>query len=211
VGGYPRIGRDAAWRVQPESDRMSDSSQLPGATGGADPAPTRRRDSEFWIAIGALVVSAIAMASSLVQVNLQRNQERALVWPHVSAGPAYSGSGYAYVARNKGLGPALVRHVAISVDGQPVDGWNAVLDRVLGSGHGYGWERIEANDLADTILAAGESVTLFRVAWDERTRAGFGAGNRIATTVCYCSFLEECWITRAGLDHTRVDRCPVSD
>ena len=48
------------------------------------------------------------MLSSLMQVSVQRNQERAMVWPHVSARPAFSAKGYEFTARNKGLGPALV-------------------------------------------------------------------------------------------------------
>jgi hypothetical protein len=172
-------------------------------------APPRKRDPEFWIAIGALVVSAIAMLSSLVQVNLQRSQERALVWPHVSARSSYSAEGFAFVARNKGLGPALVRRVELQVDGKPVQGWNGVLDAVLGPGHGYGWERIAVNDLEDSILGAGESTTLFQVGWDERTRAALGEGSRVTASICYCSFLQECWISRTGLDHDRVDRCPA--
>ena len=171
-------------------------------------APKRARDPEFWIAIGALVVSALAMLTSLLQTGIQRNQERAMVWPHVSAGPRYSGEGFAFAAGNKGLGPALVHHVELRVDGQPVADWPAVLDRVLGPGHGYGWERLQANDLAGTILAANETRVMFGIPWDERTRAAFGSGSRVSAALCYCSFLGECWVSGPGLDHPRVDACP---
>lgn len=175
---------------------------------GAPPAP-RKRDSEFWIAIGALVVSAIAMLSSLVQVNVQRNQERALVWPHVSASPSYSGEGFALVARNKGLGPALVRRVELRVDDKPVANWGALMDTLFGPGHGYDWDTVSANDLEGSIVGAGESVRLFGIGWDERTRAALGSGNRLSASICYCSFLQECWVSRAALDHERVNSCPV--
>lgn len=177
----------------------------------ADGAPptARKRDPEFWIAIGALVVSAIAMLSSLLQVNVQRSQERALVWPHVSASSSYSGEGFAFVARNKGLGPALVRRVELRIDDKPVAGWGAVLDVLFGPGHGYGWDTVSANDLEGSILGAGESVRLFSIGWDERSRAALGKGNRLSASICYCSFLQECWISRATLDHERVNRCPA--
>jgi hypothetical protein len=171
-------------------------------------APKRARDPEFWIAIGALVVSALAMPTSLLQTGIQRNQERAMVWPHVSAGPRYSGEGFAFVATNKGLGPALVHHVALRVDGAPVADWSEVLERMLGHGHGYGWERLQANDVAGTILGADESRVLFGVPWDERTRAAFGTATRISAELCYCSFLGECWVSGEGLDHRRVEACP---
>lgn len=174
------------------------------------PSPARKRDPEFWIAIGALVISGLAMLSSLMQVSVQRNQERAMVWPHVSARPSFSARGYEFVARNKGLGPALVRDVAILVDGRRVPGWIEALDVLLGPGHGYGWDQVSATDLQDTVLGADETTRLFAVAWDDRLRQAFPGDARVEVRICYCSFLGECWTSRAGLDHDRVDQCPVA-
>jgi hypothetical protein len=185
-----------------------------GSSAGGEPSNgdsrRRGRDPEFWIAIGALLVSALAMLTSLLQTGIQRNQERAMVWPHVSAGSRYSGEGYSFVAANKGLGPALVRSVRLRVDGEVSADWSQVLDQVLGEAHGYGWEVIQVNDLADTILAAAESRVMFAIPWDERTRAAFDGKQRIEAEICYCSFLDECWISTSGLDHTRVEDCPRS-
>lgn len=144
----------------------------------------RKRDPEFWIAIGALAVSAIAMLTSFAQVSLQRNQERMLVWPHVTAKPSYSSNGYSFTATNKGLGPALVRRVELRVDGKLVKGWSGTLDSLLGKGHGYGWDKIKVNDLEDSILAATESKVLFSIPWDERTRSAFGYGRKVTARIC---------------------------
>ncbi|MBP6596457.1 MAG: hypothetical protein KA187_00520 [Arenimonas sp.] len=178
----------------------------------ADDLPTpparRRRDPEFWIALAALMVSGLAMLSSLVQVGVQRNQERAMVWPHVTAGPSFSGQGFALEARNKGLGPALVRDVQLQLDGRDVADVPALMDALLGPGHGYGWDKLRASDLENTVLAANEAVVLLAVPWDGRIRDVFASGGRVGARICYCSFLDECWISRGGLDHERVDRCP---
>lgn len=180
----------------------------------SDPAPnpgaTSRRDPEFWIAIGALAVSALAMLSSALQVGLQRSQERAAVWPHLSLGTSYSGVGFAYVVQNKGMGPALVRHVDIRLDGQSVDGWRGVLAALFGPDHPYGWDRVRATDVQDRVLAAGERVEAFAIGWDERVRPAFANASRLEVRVCYCSVLDDCWITRAGVDHDEVDRCPAT-
>ena len=169
--------------------------------------PKSRRDPEFWIAIGALLVSALAMVTSLLQTSIQRNQERAMVWPHLSASAQYSAAGFAMVAANKGLGPALVHRVQLKVDGEPVDDWGAVLDRALGAGHGFGWDQLQVNDVAGTVIGADESRVMFRIPWDERTRKAFGQGLRVEAQLCYCSFLGECWLSGKGLDHARVAAC----
>lgn len=181
----------------------------PESTPNPAQTPARKRDPEFWIAMGALLISGLAMLSSVMQVSVQRNQERAMVWPHVSARQAFSAQGYEFIARNKGLGPALVRDVAILVDGQRVAGWVEALNVLVGKDHGYGWDRIRANDLQDTVLGADESSRLFAVDWDERLRLAFPGDDRLEVRICYCSFLRECWISRAGVDHEPVDECPA--
>jgi hypothetical protein len=184
--------------------------ETPETTLDATPKKPRARDPEFWIAIGALLVSALAMFTSFVQVNLQRHQERVLVWPHVNARASYSNEGYSFVAFNKGLGPALVRDVQLQVDGKSVKNWNEALTVLLGDTKNYGWDKIKVNDLQETILAANESITLFKIPWDEKTQIAFGKTNRVSVKICYCSFLEECWISKNGLDHQRVDVCPAN-
>jgi hypothetical protein len=112
------------------------------------------------------------------------------------------------VAKNKGLGPALVHQMELRIDGQLTPDWTAALDRLLGPKHGYDWDQVSSNDLAGTILGADESRVLFRIPWDARTREVFGSGRRIEASICYCSFLRECWRSTDGLDHQRVEHCP---
>jgi hypothetical protein len=188
----------------------------------AAPATKRPRDPEFWMALGALAVSALAMLSSMLQFTVQRSQERAAAWPFISLNTNYSGEGFAFVVQNKGMGPALVRRVDVFLDGKPVDGWPGVLDGLYGEGHPYGWDRIGATDVEDRVFAPGERVEAFDIPWrlpdgpdgtkgadDPRVREGFGNADRFTVRVCYCSVLGDCWISREGIDHVVVDACPV--
>jgi hypothetical protein len=176
----------------------------------------RTRDPEFWIAMGALAISALAMLSSMLQFTVQRSQERAAAWPFISLATNYSSEGFAFVVQNKGMGPALVRRVDLFLDDAPVDGWPGVLDGLYGVGHPYGWDRVGATDVQDRVFAPGERVEAFRIPWkapdgsdDPRVREGFGNAGRFAVRVCYCSVLGDCWITREGIDHEPVDACPA--
>jgi hypothetical protein len=58
---------------------------------------------------------------------------------------------------------------------------------------------VRANDLQDTVLGADESSRLFAVDWDDRLRRAFPGDDRLDVRICYCSFLRECWISRAGV------------
>ena len=204
------------------------SEPVPPNASPAVPAPpplapsARPRDPEFWIAIGALAVSAIAMLSSVLQFTVQRSQERAAAWPFISLNTAYSSEGFAFVVQNKGMGPALVRRVDVFLDGRPVEGWPGVLDGLYGPGHPYGWDRIGATDVEDRVFAPGERVEAFNIPWrapggeagkpgedDPRVREGFGDASRFTVCACYCSVLGDCWITREGIDHAPVDACPA--
>src|SRR5262245_26726536 len=86
---------------------------------------------------------------------MQRQQVRAAVWPILefesSNGPIR------FTLANKGVGPAIVRHVTLTVDDQPVKSWAEVLERILGAGYHPG----EESDMSGRVLAAGESINVF--------------------------------------------------
>ncbi|MGL6291804.1 MAG: hypothetical protein ACRC2H_14025 [Silanimonas sp.] len=196
------------------SDAASDPvTPLPGPV--AVPVTKRPRDPEFWIAIGALAVSALAMLSSMLQFTVQRSQERAAAWPHLALATSYSSEAFTFVVQNKGMGPALVRHVEVRLDGKRVDGWTGVLNGLFGEGHPFDWSRIRATDVEDGVLAPGERVEVFSIPWntgdaeDARAREGFSDASRFEVRACYCSVLGDCWITRESIDHAPVSACPA--
>jgi len=199
-----------------DSDAQPTAVAAPTASSPTLALAPKRRDPEFWIAIGALGVSALAMFASLLQFTVQRSQERAAAWPHISQSRTFSAKGFAFVVQNKGMGPALVRRVDIHLDGKRVDGWPDVLDALFGPGHPYGWDRVGATDVQDRVLAPGETVQAFRIPWstpdgkdDPRVREAFGNASRFTMVACYCSVLGDCWVTREGIDHESVSVCPV--
>jgi hypothetical protein len=63
---------------------------------------------------------------------VQRQQVRAAVWPILEFD---SGNGpIHFTLANKGVGPAIIRHVIVMVDGQPVRNWKEALQKMLGPG-----------------------------------------------------------------------------
>ena len=148
---------------------------------------------------------------------MQRQQVRAAVWPILEFDS--SNAPIHFTLANKGVGPAIIRHVIVKVDGQPVRNWKEALGRILGPGEHLGSE----SDMSGCVFAAGESMTVFTPHDPENQPLNFEKSNprwvklnkdglRVTVEICYCSTLGECWTLRAGgltpSTTTETRRCP---
>ncbi len=85
-----------------------------------------------WDAAAAIIASLVGLLALIVAgytAHIQRQQVRAQVWPYLIGG--ISGHKNELVWINKGVGPAIVRDVEITIDGKPQGDW-APLMRTLG-------------------------------------------------------------------------------
>lgn len=58
-----------------------------------------------------------------------------------------------------------------------------------------------ASDPSNGVISANETVRLFSVAWEDRTRLfAQQAQNRANITACYCSIHKQCWQTSLNQD-----------
>src|ERR1700739_2499017 len=81
----------------------------------------------------ATLIGLLAVAVAAYTAYIQRQQVRAQVWPILEFNTGNAPKINFWVA-NKGSGPALIRHVVITLDGNPVPDWNVVLRTLLGPG-----------------------------------------------------------------------------
>jgi hypothetical protein len=169
-------------------------------------------------AVIATFVGVCALCVSGYTAHVQRQQVRAAVWPilefDTSIGPDIH-----FIVANKGVGPALIRHVIVKVDGQPVRNWVEVLDKFVGPGNHHYSE----SDISGHIFAANESMDVFTPrdadgnALTDRSKPLWVEMNkdrsRVSIEICYCSTLGECWTLHAGgsvpSTTTQTRRCPT--
>ena len=186
---------------------------------GAVPQQTETRRASRYDAIIATLVGLCALGVSAYTAYVQRQQVRAAVWPILEFD---SGNGpIHFTLANKGVGPAIIRHVIVKVDGQPVRNWKEALGRILGPGE----HLLSESDMRGHVLAAGESMTVFTPRDAENNPLNFDKSNplwvkmnkerlRVSVEICYCSTLDECWTLRAsGLapsTTTEARHCPTS-
>jgi hypothetical protein len=187
---------------------------------GVVPEQTETRRASRYDAVIVTFVGFLALCVSGYTAYMQRQQVRAAVWPILEFG--YSNHpDIHFTLANKGVGPAIIRHVVVKVDGQPVVDWVEALRKLVGPGE----PRYSESDMSGRVLAAGESLTIFTPHDPENNPILYDRSNplyvqmskdreRIEVEICYCSTLGDCWTLRGGGKAadvtTETRRCPSS-
>jgi len=118
--------------------------------------------------------------------------------------------------RNGGTGPAIIEWFRVKWNGQPTNGPADLLARCCRrqtQRTGSVWQNVASG----TTLPAGQSESIFQIRAADAdpdlyqlldTEARF----RIETESCYCSVLDQCWITDFKLRPQKVKTCePIPD
>jgi len=185
---------------------------------GAVPEKDETRSASRYETFIATFIALLAVSVAGYTAYMQRQQVRAEVWPilefETSNGPIR------FTLTNKGVGPAIIKHVILKVDGQPVKNWTEALEKILGPGYHPG----EESDMSGRVFAAGESINVFTSHDEAQNPIPFDKSNpvwvkldkgraQVAVKICYCSALGECWTLYAGGltagNTTETRRCPT--
>lgn len=163
------------------------------------PEERRTFSASRYDAIIATLVGVSALFVSGYTAYVQRQQVRAAVWPILE----YDTSNEPHIRfslDNKGVGPAIVRHAVVMVDGQPVPNWEQALQKMLGPGK----HNLSQSTITGHVLSPGESMNILVPHNPDATPLTFDRANplytqmndarmRVGLEICYCSTLGECW------------------
>ncbi|HEU4952352.1 MAG TPA: hypothetical protein VFT46_10390 [Holophagaceae bacterium] len=156
----------------------------------------RSHTVEILLAAVAFFVSAATLGVYLYQARMMRAQQHASVWPYLEA--TYSNvDDYRLVVRNKGVGPALVRQVEMTLDGKALRSNADLVAGVLGPGAQLDYQN---STLENRVLAPGEEVVLFRIP-DLKAALAFQEQQQkhhFALKVTYASVYGDCWVADGG-------------
>jgi hypothetical protein len=166
----------------------------------------------------ATLVGFLALCVSGYTAYVQRQQVRAAVWPILEFGSSNAPDIH-FTLANKGVGPAIIKHVIVKVDGEPVRNWAEAFEKILGPGKRPGSE----SDMSGHVFSAGESMTVLTPTDPNDNPLAFDRSNlfwvqmnkdrfRVTVEICYCSTLGECWTLRAGgkTPSTTTEGCSTS-
>ncbi len=146
---------------------------------------------EYLLAGIAFFVSVTTLGVYLYQARMMRAQQHVSVWPFVES--YYSNvEDYRIAVKNKGVGPAIIRKVEMSLDGKPLADNPALVEAVLGRGAKLEYQN---STLDGRVLAPGEEVVLFRIP-DLKEALPFQAKqheHHFDLKITYCSIYGDCW------------------
>ncbi len=172
--------------------------------------PSSRVDRVLSLAAGVAAVTAVAV--SLYQAALAREQLRASAWPYLAQSNSFAGADAPYLrtVSNEGVGPALVRSFRVLVDGRPVSSWDAAVRALTGENEPA---LIYSSFGRGSVLPPGASRTLLTLPPGPRAvRFYLAAQARMHTIACYCSVYGECWLADSEKEEPRaVGACAAAD
>ena len=175
----------------------------------------------FWqtlLSLAGVFTGAVALYAALNESEAVRKQTAAAVWPYVQfmindrddGEAAY----FALSFENVGVGPAQMRSMLLTFDGEALTSWDSVTTNLLGRKAKLGTEYGKSG-IRRRVLAPGDSVVAFQtsdralaLAMQEAVYSGAAV-----LSYCYCSIFEECWESgSASGDDSKatdtVDACP---
>ena len=169
------------------------------------------REPETFIALAALVVSVSAVAIGLYEAALQRRHDRAEVWPHLEVTTFTMRTGATLSIENRGIGPALVKSIVVTLDGKRAHNWNEVLTALLGHAPPAPFSN---STISESVLRPGDKVTLVGLPNEDMPPGFWQSVGRVGLSLCYSSVFGESWLlhdTHVGQRTTYADvpRCPA--
>ena len=165
--------------------------------------------AEMIIAVCAVITSVVALFIGWDQARIMRLQQKAEIWPILQVTHLNDVSNGAVTYRveveNAGVGPALIeKHIILMPDAPATEDFGemlAYLTSDMSDDASKGFLAIDSR-----VVRQGTSVLPIHAAWDA-TEENVAAMNRLVTEfvdgpreapgvfVCYCSILDECWVS----------------
>ncbi len=153
------------------------------------------------VGASAIMIGVCALAVSLYETRLMREEQRAAVIPLMELSRSYyfedadarEDTGRLLLqAENVGIGPARVMDFHVTVDGVPRSTWSAAMQALLGRDEpvAYGQSTINGRTIPPERL-----VTMFNLSDKHLTDDIIAEFDRLNFEACFCSIFKECWTT----------------
>lgn len=173
---------------------------------------SKRLNWDAVIGLAAIITAGIALVLGIQQTRLQQQTLAASTWPYVVL---FSSDAYpdgrprlALGVANEGVGPARVESITVAYDGKLYGDSVSLLQACCL--HGKHADYIEST-LRDGVIAANERIDYLTADRTPRNQAMWkelmAVRERALVTICYCSVLDECWVTTSASPPKPASNC----
>ncbi|MEM9679316.1 MAG: hypothetical protein AAF901_03250 [Bacteroidota bacterium] len=153
----------------------------------------------------ALVISIIAMITSIYEANIMKSQQKAMVWPYIKAGEVYNSEGFNVKVYNNGTGPAIIKSIEVTYKDHLIKDVNQLLDS-LRPGRTFGYDIVINNDINNYVFKSGEEVIVFGFTWNPETREAINNIQYVDMKIAYESVLGDQWLYDSKKDTHEKDK-----
>jgi hypothetical protein len=149
---------------------------------------------ELVVALAAIFVSTATMFVYIYQTRIMQKQQHVAVWPYVEFLPSFGPHGFYIEITNKGIGPALVKNVAIKLNGKKVSDLSEMFQILTDSAFTeYGYSTVRGR-----VIAPSEVIRAFEISdlqYAEAIRKKM-TEQKFEYEICYCSVFNDCWTSK---------------
>ena len=160
-------------------------------------APTGRHrlfEPQMIMAVCAVLISLCAVSVSIYETSLMREHQRLSVWPRLEIMKSYGNNRFVLNISNRGTGPALIQSVVVTVDGTPVDTWQAMMKKLHLDGKPISFAQSQINR---RVIRAGENIEAFLLKDPQYAdQVGQAMIERVDVIICFQSIYGEGWTSR---------------
>lgn len=160
-----------------------------------------RLNPEMLVGISAVVIGLCALAVSIYETGLMREEQRASVIPLLELSRSWAGvnpaepnsEGRLYIhAENVGIGPARIVGFRVTVDGEQKRTWGEAMAALTGHSGviSYGQSTITGRTIPPDRI-----VRMFDLNDTSHLEKIIAEFHRLDFEACYCSIFDECWTT----------------
>ena len=206
-------------------------SDVPVEAGVSEVVPAPRRTGHLHfdaiVSLAAIFISAVSLYVAIEHGKTERDLVAANVWPFPRAilSNGYDSKGSVAIGvSNGGVGPAKIRSFELFYRKQPVSSGLDLLRKCCGLAPGplaikAAFPNGTSNSIVDeTVLRPGEDNPVLRVAPSPTDPAitkrlsQVSVLTQITFRVCYCSVLDQCWMSDLRSTHTEpVRQCTAPE
>lgn len=165
------------------------------------------------LSVVGVFIAVVALYAALTESEAVRQQTSAAVWPFVQVSvvdfDSAETAGFTLSLINAGVGPAKIRSVRMTLDGEPMRDWAAVVAHLGGVLD----DQVSRSSVSGRVLSPDERLDMISVTDPDLARQfqAATANPENAISYCYCSIFDECWLAdsrRDALDPESVEVCP---